>query len=121
MRAACRLGDRFAVLTAGQKTVPLIQHQARVYGLGARLAKVRAVDADLLDVLGDQHCFEQAFVDAATLAVEVDRAEAVILGGAAFVGMSQRLKNRVAVPLLDPIECAVRQAEWLAHRGDIHR
>ncbi len=114
---ACLLGRRFAVLTAGGKTVPTIKSQIENYGLGGRFASVRSVEGSLLAVAGDQASFEDSLVEAAMAAVNVDGAEVVILGGAVFVGMSMRLRDRVAVPLIDPIHAAVMQAETLARLG----
>lgn len=113
MLTACALGERFAVVTAG-RTARAIEKQVRDHGLAARFAGVRAIDASLLDVAREQDTFAAAIVHAASEAVAADRADAVILGGAVFVGMAGRVAARVAVPVLDPIRCAVLQAEALA-------
>ena len=119
MLTACLLGRRFAVLTAGIKTVTAIESQVREYGLGGRFAGVRPVEGSLLGVAENQAAFEDAFAAAANLAVEIDGADAVILGGAVFVGMAARLRDRVPVPLIDPIDAAVAQAEGLARSAPV--
>ncbi len=120
MFTACLLGRRFAVLTAGGgKTVPAIESQVREHGLGERFAGVRSVDASLLGVAENQAAFEDAFAATANAVVEIDGADAVILGGAVFVGMAARLRDRVPVPLIDPIRAAVAQAEALARSGAV--
>ncbi len=119
MFTACLLGRRFAVLTAGGKNVPAIESQVREHGLGGRFAGVRSVDASLLGVAENQAAFKDAFAAAANAAVEIDGADAVVLGGAVFVGMAARLRDRVPVPLIDPIRAAVVQAEALARSGAV--
>ncbi len=117
MLTACLLGRRFAVLTAGAGTEPGIRAQVDDYGLAGRFAGVRTIAGSLLGVAADQSAFEDAFADAARTAVESDGAEVVILGGAVFVGMARRMRDRVPVPLIDPIAAAVLQAEGLVNSG----
>ena len=114
MFTACQLGARFAVLTAGTRGLAAIAALAERYGIADRLACVRAIDADLLDVAADQAAFRDPLLDMIGQIVERDRAEAVILGGAVFAGMADGLRDRSPVPVLDPIHCAVLQAEALA-------
>jgi hypothetical protein len=59
-----------------------------------------------------------------------DGADCVILGGAGLAGIARGIAAEVPVPLLDGLDCAVRQAELLAalaplrpppdHRRDAH-
>ena len=46
-------------------------------------------------------------------AVRDDRAEVVILGGGPTAGLGREIRNRVPVPLLDGVTCAVQLAEAL--------
>src|ERR1700727_3330292 len=57
---------------------------------------------------------EDALVRIANLAVEQDDADAVILSGAPLAGLADKVKDRISVPVIDPIAAAVRQAETLA-------
>ncbi len=108
---ASELGGRFAILTADGTTVPGIEALVERHGLAARLASVRSTGADLLAVAGDQQAFDQAFLRLAANAAAHDGANAIVLGGAVFVGMAERIQHRIAVPVIDPIHAAIRRAE----------
>lgn len=110
---ARKLGDRFAILTADETTVAGIEALVERHGLAARLASVRSMAGDLLAVAGDQRAFDEAFLRLATDAAARDGADAIVLGGAVFVGMAARIKHRVAVPIIDPLHAAIRRAALL--------
>lgn len=114
MFTACLLGARFAVLTAGTRSLASIATLAERYGLAGRLVSVRAIDASLLEVATEQEAFRDPLLEMIGRIADRDRAEAVILGGAVFAGMADGLRERSPVPVLDPIHCAVLQAEVLA-------
>ena len=114
MFTACLLGARFTVLTGGTRGLAPITALAERYGLARRLACVRAIDAELLDVAANQEAFRHALLDRARQTRDQDPAEVVILGGAVFAGMAEWIRDSVPVPILDPIHCAVLQAEVLA-------
>ncbi len=110
---ASERGDRFAILTADETTIPGIEALVERHGLAARLASVRSTGADLLAVAGDQRAFDAAFLHLATNAAARDGAQSIVLGGAVFVGMAARIQHRIAVPLIDPIHAAIRRAALL--------
>ena len=110
---ASRVGDRFAILTADETTVPGIEALVEYHGFAARLASVLSTDADLLAVAGDQRAFDSAFLWLATNAAARDGADSIVLGGAVFAGMAGRIKRRIPVPVIDPIHAAIRRVEAL--------
>ena len=110
---ASRVGDRFAILTADETTVPGIEALVEYHGFAARLASVLSTDADLLAVAGDQRAFDSAFLWLATNAAARDGADSIVLGGAVFAGMAGRIKHRIPVPVIDPIHAAIRRVEAL--------
>ncbi len=112
---AGKIGDRFSILTADQSTIPGIEALVEGHGFAARLASILYTDAGLLEVAGDQRAFDAAFRVLAAVAAARDGADAVILGGAVFVGMAARIGQRVPVPLIDPVHAAIRRAEALAN------
>jgi Asp/Glu/hydantoin racemase len=111
MAEASSAGARFSILTADDVTVPGIQEMVERLGYAARLASVLSTDADLLAVAVDQEAFDSAFAGLAEAAAARDGADAVILGGAVFVGMAVRIGPRVPVPVIDPVHAAIRWAE----------
>ena len=62
---------------------------------------------------GDQTEADTLAIAAARSLVAQDGAEVVVLTGAVMAGVPPRLQPQVDVPLLDGVNCAVRQAELL--------
>jgi len=117
MLTACMLGNRFAVVTGGRRWVPMLKELAHAYGLAARLASVRAHALEGGAIARDREGAAQALADLACRTVEEDGADVVILGGAGLAGIAARIADRVPVPVLDGLDCAVRQAELLVALG----
>jgi len=57
---------------------------------------------------------EELLVALANRAVEEDGADVVILSGAPLAGLAAKVRDHIAVPVIDPVAAAVRQAETLA-------
>lgn len=107
------LGERFAVITAGEESRPLYMDLVRRYGVEGRLSALYTLDTsartDLLDVDGFADAVV-ARVEAAARAVDVG---SVVLCGAVFAGMARRLRARIPVPLIDGIASGVALAQSL--------
>jgi len=87
------------------------------YGLRSRLAGIRGLGTDAQGVLANPVAVEAALTDAASELVEEDAAEAVILVGAVMAGVPERIQDRVPVPVLEGMSCAVPLAEALVRIG----
>jgi Asp/Glu/hydantoin racemase len=59
----------------------------------------------------DEH--QKLLVAAANSAVAEDDADVVIFGGGPLAGLADKVKDRIAVPVVDPLAAAVKQAETL--------
>jgi allantoin racemase len=114
MLTACMLGGRFAVVTGGVRWVPLIEELAVAYGLERRLAAVRAHALEGAAIARDPEGAASALAALAARCVEEDGADCVILGGAGLAGLARRIAPSLQVPVLDGLDCAIRQAQLLA-------
>jgi Asp/Glu/hydantoin racemase len=113
---ACLRVERVGLLTLGASLLPLFRRRAEEVGVACRMAAYEAVEAEsafspadpdelpLLDLVTDG-CGRLA--DAG--------AQAVVLAGAVLCGYADALASRCRIPVLDGVECAVRQARVL-HR-----
>jgi allantoin racemase len=110
---ACMLGGRIGLIVFGSRVLPIYRELVASYGLADRVAGWRAVDSAAPYAAGDQSEADTLAVQAARDLVERDHAEVVVLTGAVMAGVPRRLQPRVDVPLLDGVNCAVRQAELL--------
>lgn len=115
MALALPLCHRFAIITTAPRMVPYTEDLVTQCGLAARCAGVRAV---MLPPLGaESPATDEAAV--AELAAQARHAsgtlgaDLVILGGARLSPHAAALRRRTAVPILEPVACAVQLAEAL--------
>ncbi len=113
MLAACMLGKRFAIVTFTPALEAWYEECVEMHGLTGRLAAIRALDESFGSVADVQEEKMEALVHLAARAVHDNRADVVILGGAPLAGLASKVKQRVPVPLVDPVAAAVKMAEAL--------
>jgi len=103
---------RFAVLTAPARMVPYTQDLIALLGVAGRCAAVHAVN---LPPLNETEPSPASAVTAVATAVEQviaeNGADLVVLGGARLSPYAARLRERVAVPIVEPVACGVLLAE----------
>ncbi|VIO75864.1 hypothetical protein CI1B_61410 [Bradyrhizobium ivorense] len=114
MLTACMVGRRFAIVTFAGVLTPWYEECVAMHGLTARCAGVRALDGAFQSISEVQAEKEELLVALAKQAVEQDHADVVILSGAPLAGLAAKVRDRIPVPVIDPVAAAVRQAETLA-------
>jgi len=114
MLTACMVGRKFAIVTFSRTLAPWYQECVAMHGLESRCAGIRALDEAFQSISDVQSEKEDVLVRLAHTAIEQDEADAVILSGAPLSGLADKVKDRIPVPVIDPIAAAVRQAETLA-------
>lgn len=113
MLTACMLGRRFAIVTFARALGPWYEECVDMHGLRGRLAGIRMLDDSFASVSDVQEEKEALLVDLANRAVKEDEADVVILAGAPLAGLAARVRDRIAVPVVDQMAAAVKQAEAL--------
>jgi Asp/Glu/hydantoin racemase len=114
MLTACMLGRRFSVVTFSHALGPWYQECVEYHGLGTRLASIRCLGGTFRTIADVQHEKEALLMELCGQAIDEDKADVIILGGAPLAGLAGRLAERIPVPLVDGVAAAVRQAETLA-------
>lgn len=114
MLTACMLGRRFAIVTFAGALAPWYEECVAMHGLSGRCAGIRALDGGFQSISDVQAEKEELLVALANQAVAQDSADVVILSGAPLAGLATKVRDRIPVPVVDPIAAAVRQAETLA-------
>lgn len=114
IHAANLTGGRFGLVVSSTRTGTVMREMVEGYGLGSRLAGIRALGSDASAVYGDLEGSARAITTAACLLAEEDHAEAVVLIGAVMAGMPARIADRVPVPVIEGVSAAVVLAEGLA-------
>lgn len=118
---AMQIGGDFAVVTPGEAWPRMLGDLYRSLGLGRRCLSIAAVPGRVRTLQEDPSLVEDVW-----LAVEKELARspapgAVVIGGAALVGVAERLQPRTGTPLVDSFSAAVGQALALAIARVPHR
>jgi Asp/Glu/hydantoin racemase len=122
LATAVQLGGRFSIVAISQRIRAWYRETVAAYGLESRLASLRALDEPLADigtVQGDQG---ERLVALAARCVAEDGADVIVLAGAPLAGLARSVRERLPVPVVDGVSCAVRQAELLVRTQPVaHR
>ncbi len=115
--AAAMLAHRFSVVTTLSRSVAGITDNLKRYGLDAKCASVRATDIPVLKLEeGDSACIDQIREEIA-VAIEQDKAEAIVLGCAGMADLMHQFSEEFDVPVIDGISCAVGMVQTLVAAG----
>ena len=125
MHIASMLGHRFSVLTVLDRIRPMLENQAKVYGVPEKLASVRSVDIPVLELESDLDRVKRELTDQGILAVERDGADVLIFGCTGMLGCADAVRAGLLskghdVPVIDPVPAAVRFAVALVDAGLSH-
>jgi allantoin racemase len=107
---AATLGRRFSIVTGGTRWGPMLEEFVASIGLSASLASVRTVAPTGAEIAADPNRALAALARQAKACAEEDRAEVVILGGAALAGLAGRIDKDVPVPVICSVEAGFRAA-----------
>ncbi|MFD4837605.1 aspartate/glutamate racemase family protein [Achromobacter sp. NPDC058515] len=110
---ALQRGDRYAIVTVGQRWPGMLREQIRQLGLESRCAGILAVPGNALDYVS-RSAESAALVGRALDAAVEQGADVVIVAGAALAGYLPSLPRLPAVPLIDSYRAALAQAQALA-------
>lgn len=107
MQAATLLSLRYSILTPMERSVTILAHNARRYGLDVNLRGVHALDLPVL-ALEDGYALILA---RAREVLAMDRSECLVLGCAGFTRFRQPLEQALGVPVIDGVQVGL---QWLA-------
>jgi len=113
MLTACMLGKRFAVVTFSSSLVSWYRDCIELNGMGDRCAGIHSLELSFAQVTDEEQANSDALVDFAEKVVRDANADVLIFGGAPLAGMARRERERIPVPVVDPVSAAVKQAEAL--------
>jgi len=111
MLTSCMLGQRFGIVTFAAALGSWYRDCVEMHGLWGRCAGIRSLEESFGTLSAVQSEKEEALVELANTSATIDQADVVILAGAPLAGLATRVRERVPVPLVDPIAAAVKQAE----------
>ncbi|NGQ90302.1 aspartate/glutamate racemase family protein [Rhodobacter sp. HX-7-19] len=117
LQVAMTISTRFSVITTLPRSVPVIEDLVAAYGAAHRCRRVRAVDMPVLALEADPASARARLFDETRLAMDEDRAEAIVLGCAGMTDLCDWLSQTAGIPVIDGVTAATRLAEALAGAG----
>lgn len=114
---AYTLGRRYSMVCLTQRLRTWYMECAREHGLDARMASARALDVPVPDITRARETLKELLVEQCLRAVDEDGAEVIIMAGGPTAGLTREIRDRVPVPTIDGVSCAVRLAEMLIGLG----
>lgn len=108
IREAADGGRRFSIVTVTPQLHASLLDSAARYGHSRQLASIRYTEGDLSELMGDAARLTQALVDACRLAMKVDGAQAIVIGGGPLASTVKAIALHLPIPIIDPVGAAVR-------------
>ena len=118
-QAACAQGRRFAIVTGGALWKPMLEEFVAMIGLGDRLARVRTIAPTGGQIAQDPEAVLSDLAAACEACARDDRADVVILGGAALAGLAERIQPLVSVPVICSVEAGTLAVIAAARSGRV--
>lgn len=111
MQAAHDLRQPYAVLTTSELSVPVLEANAKLYGLTDTLICIRASTIAVLDFEQQRDSANKRLIAAARKLME-DHPElrTIVLGCAGMGGLAEEMEQHLNLKVIDPIKAAVTKA-----------
>jgi allantoin racemase len=109
IKIASMLGRRISILTTDVHSIPIHEELVRKYNMHEVLASVRAPEKE-----SENDSEDDKYLSMAKQAIVKDRADVIVLGCAGLTGIEKRLRQKLSIPVLDGVVCALILAAGLA-------
>ncbi|MDU8946497.1 aspartate/glutamate racemase family protein [Ovoidimarina sediminis] len=110
-------GWRFSVVTTLPISVPVLEENIRTYGLSPYVGRVRASAIPVLELESSPAASVTRILEEVRAAETEDDIDAIVLGCAGMVTITDSLRANLALPVVDPIEAAVGAMRWLVRQS----
>ncbi|RUM95525.1 aspartate/glutamate racemase family protein [Pseudaminobacter arsenicus] len=117
MIEAARGGRRFGVATTTPALVDSIRKRVASYGFSPQFTGTRTTAGDPVNLMGRADDLVSELAQAVRETVELDGAEAVIIGGGPLGDAAGELSRMLDVPVIEPIPAGVRLLLGLGRRA----
>lgn len=115
--AASMVATKFSVITTLSRSVPGLENNLMRYGLAQKCAAVRATDIPVLKLEDGDPATLAKIQSEIRLAIEQDKAEAIVLGCAGMADLMAQLSAEFGLPVIDGVAAGVTLAEALVNNG----
>lgn len=114
LQIASNLCNRFSIVVGMEKWKVQMESRVRHYGYADKLASFRVIGRHVDQFQQDTEATEAAIRRCVTEAIEIDRAEAVILGCTIEFGFYAKLQKEFGVPIIDAVYACYKATEAAA-------
>ena len=111
LQIVSNLCNRFSVVIGVEKWKAQMEDRIRHYGYHDRLASFRTIGLHVDEFQQDKQCTEDAIRKAVRDAIEIDKAEAIILGCTIEFGFYAQLQKEFNVPIVDALYACFKGTE----------
>ncbi|OCX14851.1 hypothetical protein QV13_20810 [Mesorhizobium hungaricum] len=112
--SAMQLGERFAIVTVGERWPSMLRELMRQQRLDDRCCATLAINGHALEVAASAEGARRKVAELISEAREQHGADVIIVGGAALAGVANDLQPEFDVPLICSFSAGLAQAEALA-------
>lgn len=113
--AASMVATKFSVITTLSRSVPGLESNLMRYGLSQKCAAVRATDIPVLKLEEGDPATLAKIKSEIRLAIDEDKAEAIVLGCAGMADLMAELSAEFGLPVIDGVAAGVTFAEALVN------
>lgn len=118
LHLACMVGERFSIITSGDRAISMFWRGVRALGLDSHCVSVRSTHTSVLALEGEKKLdVRDLITKEARIAIEQDNAEVISLGCAGMVGLAETMSAQLDVPVIDGVIAGVKVAEALLGSG----
>jgi allantoin racemase len=120
MLVAANLGHRFGIVTVLENVIRPLENLAVLTGVAPKLAAVRQIGVPVLELNRDREATFAQLVAVSRETIDKDRADVLVLGCGTLSFRAAELQEIVGVPVINPLQVALRTAELLVACGLSH-
>lgn len=120
--AAAMCGHRFSIITVTTSIINALHNLVEKAGAAKKLVSARAIETPVLELAEDRDATVDKLVEEGRKAIEVDRADTLILGcmSMGFLGVAEEMSEALQVPVINPGKISLKMAEALVGSGLHH-
>ncbi len=101
---------RFAVVTTTPLLATSIERSARLYGHAERFAGVHLTPGDPASLMASPSALLEAMLEACQRAIRAVAPDSIVIGGGPLARVARELRQRLPLPVIEPIPAATRLA-----------
>lgn len=120
MLVAAGLGHRFGIVTVLESIIRPLENLAKLAGVADKLASVRQIGIPVLELNSDRDATFDRLVRTSRRSIDEDGADVLVLGCGTLSFRAAELQDIVGVPVINPLQVALRTAEMLVACGLSH-